>query len=95
MATLAEKIAAERALRDMLEQNGLPQPDEVEYGHTCVRLFWRETMHCVIVQIDEPPPGWALPEDMTDEEREELLACWEEELDPSEMPFARFGFDPN
>ena len=64
MATLRQKIAAEQEARALLEDHGLPQPDEVEYGYTCIRLLWHEEKACVIVQIDEPPPGWAFAEDV-------------------------------
>ena len=58
MATLKQKIDAERRMRELLEDSGLPPPDTVEYGHTCIRLFWSKTRHCVIIDIDEPPEGW-------------------------------------
>ena len=54
MATLAQKIEAEKKMRDLLEQNGLPQPDYVEYGFTCIRLFFNDTKHVIIIDIDEP-----------------------------------------
>jgi hypothetical protein len=54
MATLAQKIEAEKRMRDLLEENGLPQPDYVEYGFTCIRLFFNDTKHVVIVDIDPP-----------------------------------------
>jgi hypothetical protein len=54
MATLAEKVEAEKRMRDLLEENGLPQPDSVEYGFGCIRLFFHHTKHVVIVDIDEP-----------------------------------------
>ncbi len=54
MATLAQKIEAEKRMRDLLEENGLPQPDRVEYGFTCVRLFFNRTKHVVVIDIDEP-----------------------------------------
>lgn len=73
MATLRQKIAAENETRAMLEDHGLPQPDEVEYGHTCIRLLWHEEQAMVIVQIDEPPPRWVFAEEMSDEERARLL----------------------
>jgi hypothetical protein len=53
MATLAQKIEAEKRMRDLLEQAGLPQPDHVEYGFTCVRLFFESAKHVVIIDIDE------------------------------------------
>ena len=60
MATLAQKKKAERRMRELLESNGLPQPDEVEYGFTCIRLLWREPKLAVVIDIDEPPEGLAV-----------------------------------
>jgi len=54
MATLAQKIDAERRMRELLEQGGLPQPDRVEYGFTCIRLFFEDAKQVVVVDIDEP-----------------------------------------
>lgn len=54
MATLAQKIETERKARRFLEENGLPQPDMVEYGFTCIRLFFNETKHVLVVDIDGP-----------------------------------------
>jgi hypothetical protein len=54
MATLAQKIEAEKRVRDLLEDNGLPQPDHVEYGFTCIRLFFNDTKHVVVIDIDDP-----------------------------------------
>lgn len=53
MATLKQKIAAECRLRELLEQDGIAQPDEVEYGYTCIRLFWHRAKAMVVVDIDE------------------------------------------
>ena len=53
MATLARKIEAEQRMRDLLEENGLPQPDYVEYGFTCIRLFFNRTKHVVIIDLDD------------------------------------------
>jgi hypothetical protein len=58
MATLAQKIQAEKRMRDLLRDGGLPQPDRVEYGFTCIRLFFEDTMTMVVVDIDEPPNGY-------------------------------------
>lgn len=57
MATLAQKIQCEQQAREMLRDEGLPEPDRVEYGHTCIRLFWNETKVVLVVDIDEPPEG--------------------------------------
>ncbi|HLY47965.1 MAG TPA: hypothetical protein VKR21_02110 [Solirubrobacteraceae bacterium] len=58
MATLKQKIAAERRARAMLEDNGVPQPDVVEYGYTCIRLIWEEEKVVLVVEIDKPPEGF-------------------------------------
>jgi hypothetical protein len=54
MATLAQKIEAETRMRELLESGGLPQPDYVEYGFTCIRLFFNETKVVVVIDIDNP-----------------------------------------
>ena len=54
MATLKQKMEAEAQMRELLEDGGLPQPDEIEYGHTCIRLFWHDTKSVVVIDIDEP-----------------------------------------
>jgi hypothetical protein len=54
MASLEEQIDAELKMRELLDQAGLPQPDLVEYGYTCIRLFWQDTKSVVVVDIDEP-----------------------------------------
>jgi hypothetical protein len=53
MATLKQKIDAECKMRELLEDNGLPPPDAVEYGSTCIRLFFNATKVVVVVDIDE------------------------------------------
>jgi hypothetical protein len=65
MATLKQKRAAEQDARAMLEDHGLPQPDEVEYGDACVRLLWREEQVALVVDIDEPPEGYVFDEPPT------------------------------
>ena len=62
MATLQEKIETEHRMRELLEDAGLPQPDAVEYGYTCIRLLFNESKTCVIVDIDEPPDDFASDE---------------------------------
>jgi hypothetical protein len=54
MASLKQKIEAERTMRELLEQNGLPAPDEVEYGYGCIRLLFHEPKTAVVIDIDEP-----------------------------------------
>lgn len=62
MATTAQKVQAERRLRDLLEENGLPQPDHVEYGDGCVRFYFEEVKRCVVIDIDEPADDGSDPE---------------------------------
>jgi hypothetical protein len=72
MATLQQKIAAEQDARAMLEDHGLPQPDEVEYGETCIRLLWHEEKAAMVVQIDEPSTGFRWDEELPVERLREL-----------------------
>jgi len=37
----------------LLEDSGLPLPDEVEYGTACVRFLWLDHKVVVVVDIDE------------------------------------------
>lgn len=46
-------------MRDLLERGGLPQPDFIEYGFTCIRLFFESTKTVVVIDIDAPPDGEA------------------------------------
>jgi len=55
MATLRQKIAAERKVRELLEHYDVPAPDEIEYGFTCIRVYWNEPKVVLIVDIDPPP----------------------------------------
>ncbi len=59
MATLAQKIEAEARMRELLDESDLPQPDRVEYGFTCIRLFFNETKQVIVVDIDDPDDGEA------------------------------------
>jgi hypothetical protein len=52
MAITGEHAAAERALRELLPDAGLPQPDEVEYREESVVFLWHETKLAVIVDLD-------------------------------------------
>jgi hypothetical protein len=54
VATLRQKILVERRMRDLLEDNDLPAPDEVEYGYGCIRLLFHEPKTALVIDIDEP-----------------------------------------
>jgi hypothetical protein len=51
--TLEAKIEAEYRLRELLRSEGMPEPDEVEYGYSCVRFFFHESKTCVVIDLDE------------------------------------------
>ena len=53
MASLRDKIAAEHTVRELLDREGIPAPDRVEYGHTCIRCFWEEAKVALVIDIDE------------------------------------------
>jgi hypothetical protein len=52
MAPLARKLEAEQRMRELLESGGLPQPDAIEYGEECIRLFFYERKLVVVVDLD-------------------------------------------
>jgi hypothetical protein len=52
MASLEEKQDVERRMQELLEEAGLPQPDEVEYGENCIRLLWHDREAAVIVDLE-------------------------------------------
>ena len=54
MATLRQKIRCERDARTFCEEYGLPEPDQIEYGYTCIRLFWDEPKTALVIDIDSP-----------------------------------------
>ena len=54
MATLSQQIDVEKRMRELLDSHDLPQPDRIEYGFTCVRLFFYEARHVVVIDIDGP-----------------------------------------
>jgi hypothetical protein len=54
MATLKQKLRAEVRVRELMEEEGVPLPDRVEYGYGCIRLFWDGPKVVLIVDIDEP-----------------------------------------
>ncbi len=57
MATLEMKVLADVRMRELLEHQGLPAPDVVEYGFGSVRFYFKDTMTCVVVDIDDPDPS--------------------------------------
>ncbi|MEA2431638.1 MAG: hypothetical protein QOI19_2111 [Thermoleophilaceae bacterium] len=60
MAIASEHEAAEQAMRELLEREGLPQPDEVEHRERSILLLWHATKLAVVIDLEEgpemPPP---------------------------------------
>jgi hypothetical protein len=55
MATLTQLQAAESTMRQLLADNDLPGPDEVEYREASVAFLWHETKTAVVIDVDEVP----------------------------------------
>jgi hypothetical protein len=53
IAPIDLKARAERKLRRLLDDAGLPPPDEVQYGEACVRFLWHDRKVAVVVDLDE------------------------------------------
>lgn len=57
MATVEQKIATERRARELLAEQGLPEPTVIEYGHTCIRLIWVQSRLALRIDIDDEGSG--------------------------------------
>lgn len=53
MAPIDDKQRVERRMLRLLEDNGLPAPDEVEFGERCVRFLWHDRKVAVVVDLDD------------------------------------------
>ncbi len=53
MAPIDVKRQAERRFLQLIDDSGLPQPDEVEYGENCVRFIWLDRKVVVVVDLDD------------------------------------------
>ena len=47
--------AAENSTRDLLEREGLPPPDEVEYREASIALLWHATKLVVVIDVTDHP----------------------------------------
>ena len=55
MANLKQKIECEQRFRKLIEEGGLPAPDRIEYGYTCIRAIWEDRKLAVRIDIDKDP----------------------------------------
>jgi hypothetical protein len=62
MPPTSQHLAAERSFRELLADNDLPPPDEVQYDEGSVVFLWRENKLAVVIDLDEPPQPRVLPE---------------------------------
>ncbi len=53
VAPIDHKQLVERRFVALLEDSGLPLPDEVEYGIACVRFPWLDRRVAVVVDLEE------------------------------------------
>lgn len=50
-------------MRELLVENGLPEPDEVEYGYGCIRLLFHEPKTALVIELDEPDDSDGEPDE--------------------------------
>jgi len=55
MAQPSDLQAAERSIRELLERDGLPEPDDVEYREASIVLLWRDRKVAVVVDVAQGP----------------------------------------
>jgi hypothetical protein len=53
MAQIDRMQLVERRFMALMEDSGLPLPDEVEYGTACVRFLWLDRKVAVVVDLEE------------------------------------------
>jgi hypothetical protein len=53
MAPIDKKHRAEQRMRALLDNAGLPDPDEVQYGQSSISLLWHDRKVAVVVDVSE------------------------------------------
>ena len=53
MTDRPDHATVERTFRDVLEIQGMPQPDEVSHWRDSVVFGWRETKAIVVIDLDD------------------------------------------
>ena len=53
MSQSADHEAAERDIRELLENNGMPQPDDVEYRERSIVLLFTEPKVALVIDLDD------------------------------------------
>ncbi len=65
MAAIDDKQHVERRMLHLLEDNGLPAPDAVEYGQAEVRFLWYDRKVALIVELGSDTFDDPIPEGIT------------------------------
>ena len=55
MSTTPWFVTAYERMSSLLEEAGLPAPDDVECGEDCIRLLWHERKVCICIDREEVP----------------------------------------
>jgi hypothetical protein len=53
VAPIDQKQRVERRMIRLLDDYGLPLPDEVQHGERCVRFLWHDRKVAVVVDLDD------------------------------------------
>ena len=55
MSTLKHHLEADVRIRRLLEENGLPAPDAIEYEEHSVWVFWDEPRVALEIELEADP----------------------------------------
>ena len=50
---ISDHEAAERDIRELLENNGMPQPDDVEYRERSIVPLFKEPKVALVIELDD------------------------------------------
>jgi hypothetical protein len=53
MAPIDQKQRVERRMLQLIEDSGLPEPDEIRYGEQCVEFLWLDRKVAVVVDLED------------------------------------------
>jgi hypothetical protein len=56
VVSAAHRVTEQRIL-ELLEQSRIDRPDEIQYGHGCLRLLWHERKVAVVIDVDPGMPA--------------------------------------
>jgi hypothetical protein len=53
VATISDLQAVERSMRELLDGEGLQQPDEVDYAEASIVLLWHDAKLTVVIDVTD------------------------------------------